>query len=286
MLQVFKTCLYWILPIAFREVGLLESLSRCLMLPETKIKTLVIDCLQVLFTRSYSEEIDFNEVTGAIFQTEGLSMLLQLFKSIQLDPDDIDEVKYTLLKKLVEMIVGLSECIQTNDNNYKFKLPPTADISNYLKLVLETTKHESLVVSSLSLQFWCSMLRIDELSNKPEFEQIMPDLLESSANRLINYTDYDEEYSVKRFLEIDFESQPEAATFLNNYKKMTDDIVRIIICKKPSDSLQWLANRLNKFYSSPIGEQILSDPKLIYKEVYQEGGFGIKKMILKPKNNI
>ncbi|OWB79812.1 hypothetical protein B5S32_g4049 [[Candida] boidinii] len=265
MLQVFKTCLYWILPIAFREVGLLESLSRCLMLPDTKIKTLVIDCLQVLFTRSYSEEIDFNEVTGAIFQTEGLSMLLQLFKSIQLDPDDIDEVKYTLLKKLVEMIVGLSECIQTNDSNYKFKLPPTADISNYLKLVLETTKHESLVISSLSLQFWCSMLRIDELSNKPEFEQIMPDLLESSANRLINYTDYDEEYSVKKFLEIDFESQPEASTFLNNYKKMTDDIVRIIICKKPSDSLQWLANRLNKFYSSPIGEQILNDPKLIYK---------------------
>ncbi|KAH3678591.1 hypothetical protein OGATHE_000141 [Ogataea polymorpha] len=265
ILQVFKTSLYWILPIAFRAAGVLGKLSRLLAIDDVHIKTLTVDCLQVLFTRAYSEEADFNEIIGSIFQTEGLAMLFKVFKSIQLDPDDVDEQNYTLLKKLVEMIVGLSEYFQLSDNNIKFKLPESADVLNYFKLVLETTKHPSLVISGLSLQFWCSMLRIDELSDKPDFEQIMPELLDVTASRLINYADYDDECVERKMLSIDFESQPEATTFLNNYKKLSDDIVRIIICKKPNDGLQWLANRLNKFYSSPVGIQSLNDPKLIYK---------------------
>ncbi|KAH3661734.1 hypothetical protein OGAPHI_005912 [Ogataea philodendri] len=265
ILQVFKTSLYWILPIAFRSAGVLEKLSRLLRIDDVQIKTLTVDCLQVLFTRSYSEEADFKEVLGSIFQTEGLAMLFKVFEEIRLDPDDVDESEYTLLKKLVEMIVGLSEYFQLSDGNSKFKLPENADVLNYFKLVLETTKHQSLVISGLSLQFWCSMLRIDELSDKSDFEQIMPDLLETTASRLINYSDYDEDCVEKKMLEIDFESQSEATTFLSNYKKLSDDIVRIIICKKPNDGLQWLANRLNKFYSSPVGSQALNDSKLVYK---------------------
>ncbi|ODV84988.1 hypothetical protein CANARDRAFT_8121 [[Candida] arabinofermentans NRRL YB-2248] len=265
ILQVFKTSLYWVLPLAFRHAGVLEKLSNLLKVNDIKIQTLTFDCLQVIFTRSYSEDVDFNAVIGSIYQTDGLAMLFKAFKEIEIDSEDIDDSKYTLLKKLVEMIVGLSDYLHMSDNSSKFELPETADISNYYKLVLETTKHESLVISGLSLQFWCSMLRMDELSDKPEFEQILPDLLETCANRLINYSDYDENIAVKNYLEIDFESQSEATTFLSNFKKMNDDIVRIIICKKPKDGLNWLATRLNDFYSSPIGSESLNNSKLIYK---------------------
>lgn len=266
ILEVFKTSLYWILPVAFRQVGILAKLSSLLKVGNVKIQTLSIDCFQVLFTRSYSEEEDFNEIVGSIFSTDGLAMLFKLYKLINLNPDDIDEIRYTLLKKLVEMIVGLSEYLQATSGSQSFALPKNVDIVNYYKLVLETTKHESLVVSGLSLQFWCSVLRIDELSAKHDFEQVMPELLEVSANHLINYADYDPDCVANKYLEIDFENQPEHTTFLTNYHKLNDDIVRIIVCKKPKEGLQWLANRLNQFYSSSLGVESLNNNSLTYKD--------------------
>ncbi|VEU20658.1 DEKNAAC101593 [Brettanomyces naardenensis] len=265
ILEVFKTSLYWILPVAFRQVNILQKLSELLKVKDIRVKTLAVDCFQVLFTRSYSDQGDFDDIVGSIFQTDGLAMLFKLFKSISLNPEDVDETKYTLLKKLVEMIVGLSEYLQSDTGTSKFDLPKTADIINYYKLVLETTRHDSLVVSGLSLQFWCSMLRIDELSGKSDFEEVMPDLLEVAANHLVSYSDYDPDYVANKYLEMDFENQPEHNTFLANYRKMNDDVVRIIICKKPKDGLQWLANRLNEFYASQIGSEALANPKLTYK---------------------
>ncbi|QPG75281.1 hypothetical protein FOA43_002632 [Brettanomyces nanus] len=265
ILEVFKTSLYWVLPIAFRQVNILQKLSQLLKVHDIKVKTLTVDCFQVLFTRSYSDDTDFDDIVGSIFETDGLAMLFKLYKSIQLNPDDVDEAQYTLLKKLVELIVGLSEYLQTDGTSSKFSLPKTADTTNYYKLILETTKHDSLVVSGLSLQFWCSMLRIDELSGKSDFEGVMPDLLETAANRLVSYADYDPECIANKYLEIDFENQPEHNTFLSNYRKLNDDVVRIIVCKRPKDGLQWLANRLNEFYTSPIGSEALSNSKLVYK---------------------
>ncbi|GME99267.1 unnamed protein product [Ambrosiozyma monospora] len=68
------------------------------------------------------------------------------------------------------------------------------------------------------------------------------------------------------YLEIDFENSPsEMNNFLTNFRKLNDDIVRIIVCKKPKDGLQWLANKLSIFYNSPIGVESLNNPKLTYK---------------------
>lgn len=263
ILEVFKTCLYWVLPMAFREAGILEKLSAVVKVGSIKSQTLAVDCLQVLFTRTYGDREDFEAVVGSIMSTEGLSMLLKLYRSIQLDANDIDEASYTLMKKLVEMIVGLSEYLGGEKDS--IGLPKGADVENYYKLVLETTRHESLVVSGLSLQLWCSVLRLDELSGRDAFQTVLPGLLETSANRLLSYGDMDEDSTARLFLAEDFENEPERAAFLANYRKLNEDVVRISVCKQPRAGLQWLAQRLNAFCSSEVGHSALSEPSLTYK---------------------
>lgn len=255
ILSTFKTCLHWIQPSVLRDENIMQTLINILTLTDVKLKTLAVDCLHIIFTRNYSNDEDFQFFIGLIYTTEGISKLSMFYEALEIDPDDVDEQVYSLLKKTVEMIVSLSEYLNITHSSSgtasRKKLSwesEDVDIDLYLKLVLTTTNHPSLIISGLSLQMWVTILRYDELSSKPPMLKILMDLLEISANRTISYNLVDDENISKKFLDVDFDSAPDANSFLMNYKKFNEDIVRITICKKPEDGLSWLENRLQNFF--------------------------------------
>lgn len=259
ILSTFKTCLHWVQPSVLRSENIMQTLINILTIPDVKLKTLAVDCLHILFTRSYSTPENFDFFIGSIFTTEGVQKLSQFYHSLEIDPDDVDELVYSLLKKTVEMIVSLSEYLNLSLKN---KISwEKSDVDNYLRLVLTTTNHPSLIISGLSLQMWVTILRFDELSSKPQIIAILLDLMEISANRTINYT-FDEDLVSRKFLDVDFDSTPDANSFLQNYKKFNEDIVRITICKKPAEGLMWLENRLQIFFSSELGNKCINQYKL------------------------
>ncbi|KAK9480436.1 armadillo-type protein [Lipomyces japonicus] len=248
-LQCLKTCLLWVLPSAIRGADLLARISEALNVPNIKVKTLATDCLHVLFTRSFPNDADFNSVIGVVFLSPGIATLAGVYQSIQLDLDEFDESSYVLLKKLAEMIVGLGDYLTLAPDS-KSRLPAEIDFEGYLQLVLATTRHESLIVSGLSLQFWCTVLRTEHLANRPEVSALLPGLFELAADRIIRYETVEQRTTTKRFLEIDFDSVPETHLFLGNYRRFIDDIARLIVCRIPIDTLMWLDGRLDKFFSS------------------------------------
>ncbi|KAK9471000.1 armadillo-type protein [Dipodascopsis tothii] len=261
VLLALKTCLLWTFPKAIRDAHLLERISQSLTTDNIKIKTLATDCLHILFTRSFADDEDFTAIIGAVFLTPGMATLRDVYRSIRIDVDDFNEDAYILLKKLVEMIVGLGEYLNVTKN----RLPAETDLECYLQLILETTRHESLVISGLSLQFWCSVLRVEELASRREVVAILPSLLELAAERIIRYEHVDDAEISKRYLDLDFESQPELHAFLGNYRRFVDDIARLIVCRMPIDALMWLEKRLDVFFSSWSGWQI-SSPSLVSKK--------------------
>lgn len=261
LLEIFRSSLFWILPLALREADIITKLFQLLTIKNLKIKLLTIECFDSLFNKPYSNPEDNEWLINSAFNDISYELFFETFKCIQLDSDDIDDENYTLLKKIVEFLVILSDYITSKDS-IKSK---DRNLTNFYKLLLETTKHESLSVSAISLQFWCTMLRNDDLSDQPDFESVLPELLENCANRLINFSDCDPDCIPLRYLSFDFDNQSDQQSFLNEFKKLNDDIVRIIVCKKPKDALIWLADRLNKFYSSPMGIESLNNLKLIYK---------------------
>lgn len=272
ILSTFKTCLHWIQPSVLREQNIMNTLINILTIPDMKLKTLAVDCLHILFTRSYSDAEDFEFFIGSIYTTEGITKLSQFYQSLEIDPDGVDEQAYALLKKTVEMIVSLSEYLNILLPSKSRIDWNKADVNLYLNLVLATTNHPSLIISGLSLQMWVTTLRFDELSSKEPIVNILMNLLEVCANRIINYTTIDEENVSKKFLELDFDSALDSASFLSNYRKFNEDIVRITVCKRPEDGLKWLEARLESFFSSPMGLQCITQSKLDEKsDAYNYG---------------
>lgn len=269
ILSAFKTCLHWISPCVLKQENILQTLIQILTLPDVKMKILAVDCLHILFTRNYNQHEDFDFFIGSVFTAEGISKLSEFYHSLSLDPDDIDEVVYSLLKKTVEMIVSLSEYLNIASKN---KISwEDSDVDSYLRLVLETTSHPSLIISGLSLQMWITILRYDELSAKAPFLKLMPELREIASNRTINYT-FDDEHMSKKFLDVDFDSTPDASSFLLNYRRFNEDITRITVCKSPEDGLRWLENRLEIFFGSELGIKAINEFKIGEKsEVYNYG---------------
>lgn len=273
ILTTLKTCLHWVQPSVLKSQNIMTTLINILSVPDIKLKTLSVDCLHILFTRSYNSAEDFDFFIGSVFTTEGVSKLAQFERSLTIDPDDLCENTYTLLKKTVEMIVSLSEYLN-------ILLPAKSrvdweksDVTSYLRLVLATTSHSSPIISGLLLQMWVTTLRYDELSSKPEVSGILMDLLQIAADRTIDYNCLSEDHISRKFLEIDFDSALESHSFLNNYKKFNEDIVRITICKKPEEGMQWLEKRLQEFFSSSVGTQCITDADLDEKS--EPYGYGI-----------
>ncbi|RLV96172.1 Protein MSN5 [Spathaspora sp. JA1] len=262
ILSTFKTCLHWVQPSVLHQENIMQNLINILTIPDVKLKTLAIDCLHILFTRNYNDLDDFEFFIGSIFTKEGITKLQQFYQSLTIDPDDIDEQVYSLLKKTVEMIVSLSEYLNISSKN---KISWEGEgVEDYLQLVLSTTSHPSLIISGLSLQMWVTILRFDELSSKQPIMNLLVELLEISADRMINFT-LDEEHISKKFLNVDFDSIPDANSFLQNYRKFNEDIVRITVCKIPEKGLMWLNDRLQTFFNSELGVKCINDYKLTDK---------------------
>ncbi|KAK9368751.1 armadillo-type protein [Lipomyces kononenkoae] len=265
VLQGLKTCLVWTLPGAIREADLLNRISQALTINNLKVRIWATDCLHILFTRTFSDSDDFKAVIGAVFLPAGIATLSQVFASIKLEVDHIDEDSYILLKKMVEMIVGLGEYLSVSDED-KNCLPPDVDLKGYLELVFATTQHESLIISGLSLQFWCSILRVEGLARRQEVTAMLPRLLELTADRIIRYERVEEPTVTRKFLDIDFDSMPEVHAFLGNYRRFIDDIARLVVCRMPVDSLLWLDIRLDKFFSSWHGWCSPGSPVALQKD--------------------
>ncbi|CAN6660855.1 hypothetical protein TRVA0_032S01640 [Trichomonascus vanleenenianus] len=260
VLETLKTCLYWVFPLAIRKADLLDLLSSVLRIGDTQVRILATDCLHALLTRSFSNDDDFQAVVGSVFLTPGMNLLLNVYDSIKVDIDNFDEKAYILMKKLVEMIVGLGEYLNT-----RTRLPENADVALYLQLVLKTTTSPSLVVSGFSLQFWCSVLRVEKIIGKEHVEKLLPQLLQVAAERCVKYDDVGEDHISRQFLDMDFDSTPEATVFLENYRRFIEDIIRLTVCRTPIDAISWLKSRMNEYFSSELGWQSLNSSKLEYE---------------------
>lgn len=260
VLNTLKTCLYWVFPLAIRETNLLQRLSIALSCDNIEVRIVSVECLHALLTRNYTNEEDFQAIIGSVFLPEGLNSLRNVYESIQLDINHFNERAYILSKKMVEMIVGLGDFL----NLPKSRLPKEVSLKQYLLLVLETTSHPSLVISGMSVQFWCSVLRVDKLNQQSDVQDLLPQLLQLASERCIKFEDVGDDHISRKFLDFDFDSTSDSQVFLGNYRKFIEDIVRLIVCIMPVPSMTWLESRMDLFFSSDIGQQSIQSTKLEY----------------------
>lgn len=256
LLETMKSCLNWPLSEVIMRNDILGALLKCLVSNIPKAQSTALDSIHILLTRTYSSDTHYDALINKVFNN--MDLLDQVYDSLQFDPNQgIDEFKYPIIKKFVDMVTCLYTCLLKIDNNNN-------QIEKYVRLVLKTTYNPSLIVSGLSLDLWCACLRNDSFF--PILEKyLIPDLLEFSSNALVYYEQIENHVS-KKFAEIDFQSYSEYKSFCSTYRKSIRDIIRLISCVQLDYTYDQLCSRLNNYFSSRYGHEVLNSSFLDHKE--------------------
>lgn len=274
ILETIKTTLRWVPTATLLSSKVLDVLIKAAKHNDVNIRVVACDCLHIMFnTRNYTNPSDFETIVGSIFQPEGIKWLSDVYAATYDRTANVedaeDDLEYVFVKKLVELITTLGDMI--DENTKTNSLPKDSDIYGYFVLMHEIAKHPSLMVSGLVLQFWCTVLRVDRLSEMHGVRELFQDLLETATSRCINYEDLPKDNLSVQYMDIDFDSQMDKTQFFKNYQRYIEDILRLIVCRFPIGSAQILHSVMMKYFETELGWKTMNaelpnheDPAYIY----------------------
>lgn len=72
--------------------------------PQLTWLQIATECLQLIFSRQFREDKDFEKVFSPVLHPSTVQLLSQIFELTQVDPDAIDDEAYTFLQKFSEVI--------------------------------------------------------------------------------------------------------------------------------------------------------------------------------------
>ena len=124
-------------------------------------------------------------------------------------------------------------------------LPDNADINNFLQLLVEMLRNESLHVSIPVLHLWAQLLQPSKISNSDAVLNMMGPLLEICSQRLLRFEALPEDATVPVlvFLREDLDTVPERHAFLGNYARFCRDVVDAIVFKRPLEALRHILHQ-------------------------------------------
>lgn len=262
LLETFKNCITWPFSEVISESNLISLLFKVLLIGNNKMQTVALDSLHIAYTRSYNNVEQLEAMMDLYIGS--VPVLRQVYASLKMNYSNyVDDEKYSVIKKYVDMLVSFHMLFfNLIDKGEPAKVAVAVD---YLNLVFEVTNDQSLVVSGLSLDMWIFLLRQDD---KVEFLQnngFSSKLLEFASSQLIYFEEIDDHPS-KLLLDIDFQTEHEFKSFCSLYRKSLRDIIRLVTCCQLDFSFEWLNQRLNTYFSSQYGQEVLQIDYLDHKE--------------------
>jgi len=273
VIETIKSTLEWVPTVSILSSKVLDYLVQIVTHSMVQIRVVISDCLHILFnSRSYSNRDAFESIVGSVFQVNGIKWLSDVYSAIYLKTgavqDAADDLEYVFAKKFVELIVFLGDFIE---NDKTPDLPENSDYAGYFRLALEITKHPSLMVSGLVLQFWCSVLRITKLAELPAVKELYEPLMITASERCIRYDHLPESNLSRQYMEIDYDSQPTPTQFYLGYQRYMEDILRLMVCRIPVQGSQYIHSCMTEFFQTESGWKTMntvlsnhSDPAYIY----------------------
>ncbi|KAI1438165.1 ARM repeat-containing protein [Xylaria sp. CBS 124048] len=239
-LAVLYALMPWIIPKSVAVTGAVPIIGEGLRAPHVEVQKSSLEALHALYSRIVFSKEEFCDLVVPLFDTRYITLFRQLFEWSAVDPDDLDDDKYQLSKKLSELITYLG-----NNLERWFSALPTdssqVDLMGFLQLLLLIVQSPSLVVSIPSLSTWWRLLNHDSLGpNIAAIAAVVGPLLEICSTRLIRYESFPEDSAdpILRFLSEDTDTYPERHLFIGNYRRYAAQVIQTIVYLKVSDAMQ------------------------------------------------
>lgn len=227
------------------------------MVDNISVKLEATECLQLVFSRFYKQEEDFQRVFSPMLHSGTMSVLIQIFEYTQIDPNEIDMEAYTFLQKFSEMAAGLQAAI---DDRIKL-LPADSDILSYLRLLYLIAKHDSPMISGPAISAWTKIFRSTTFSSldsvSQTLPQLMPELLTLAAARLVRMENVPEDSNpAVIFLSYDFDTVPEKHAFLGNHRRFCGTLIESIVKKAPFDAFPYILSQVDAALEVVLKKQV------------------------------
>jgi len=183
-----------------------------------------------------------------MLRQDTLTLLREVYISSQVDANDIDDVKYLLLKRLSETVCALGIFLHQRPRT----VYDNSDVSLLFHFLIEMLQNQSLVVSVPILYLWTRLLSVPEAPYSSELMQHIATLLNVCSQRLIRYEAFPEDSEDSTFLLLneDFDTVPERHAFIGNYRRFCSEAVEHIISKAPLEAMPYIINQAETAFST------------------------------------
>lgn len=235
-LNAIRPTMSWINLKAAEETNCVECLFVPLHTDNVPLQTAAIEVLYALLSRPYN--VHFKEtwthLLKSVLRQDRMVLVRRAFEHAMTGPGEDDE-KYTLLKKMSEMLSVLADAIAMQND----LVDESVDLPAVFDLLLIVLQHKSLTVSIPVLHSWTKMVNAQEDAIVDLVLAALPTLLQVCSERLLRYEALpeDSEDEISQYLAEDFDTIPERHAFLGNYRRYCTTIITSIARSRPIDAL-------------------------------------------------
>ncbi|BDD62412.1 hypothetical protein MAP00_007380 [Monascus purpureus] len=236
-LATLRSVLVWSIPKAVISSLCVPTIFGAFACEDEEVRLAAIEALHALYSRSNIEIEEFQPLIHLMYETNYLNVLRDIYEWSIVSPDSIDDTKYTLSKKLSELMSYVAGFLE--QKGFSFDSAHGMNLPVFFHFLIRILQHQSLSVSISVLHVWTKLLASEKTGNTDLVISLIPSLLEICTQRLIRWESLPEdiEEPTVMFLNEDIDTVPEKHVFVGNYRRYCSSIVESIAQKRPQEAI-------------------------------------------------
>ncbi|KAF2148856.1 hypothetical protein K461DRAFT_232319 [Myriangium duriaei CBS 260.36] len=249
-LEALKPTVTWISLEAIIEARCVDCVFQALAYGDDAIRVAAIELLLAILSRNYNPHFvdSWKDIYRSAIASTCIETLKRTYSATETHPDDVDETKYTVQKKLSEVVGQLGDAVN--------KVPEILDDENHVvmfyQFAIDIFKSNSLLVSIPVLHNLSQTLAIKQPKIIPIIQQGASQMFDTCVERMIKFESLskDTEHPILSYLRDDFETMPEMHAFLGNYRRYCSKVVEHLSEERPISAVQYLLQQATATFKS------------------------------------
>ncbi|RAK96179.1 karyopherin MSN5 [Aspergillus ibericus CBS 121593] len=236
-LATLKSVLAWSIPKAILSSNCVPCIARAFTCSDEQVLLAAVEALHALYSRSNIELEGFEQLVHLMYETESLNVLQKLYEWSVVGPDDVDDTRYTICKKLSEMLSYVAGFLE--EKTFPLESVQGVNLQFFFHLTVSVIQNQSLTISIPVLHVWSKLIASERIGNTDLVTGLVPSLLGICTERLIRWESFpaDSESPTVAFLNEDIDTVPERHAFVGNYRRYCSSIIETIVQKRPQEAI-------------------------------------------------